>query len=280
MSWVSYEKFKTVCEAINTKMGKYLPLSGGTMTGALNVIEPTEDTHATTKKYVDDAIAGSGGGDYVAKTGDTMTGDLVVDNAKIDVKGVYSDQSYQTTDPNNVEIYNGYVRATYVGENGYPPTSPVGMFARVEYVDTRKRAIVVQNTLNSVGLTFIKNVADVQSSYQLTLAEETEAKYARLECTNQNRSAFLGSQIDFNYIGGVPSSLSINLQSSKSRLAVGNMYPADSSYFNYGRLAVADPTDTQDATNKKYVDTAIATKVNTADEMTQTELNTLLNLFA
>ena len=36
--------------------GDYLPLSGGTMTGALNVIEPTADSEAANKAYVDDAI--------------------------------------------------------------------------------------------------------------------------------------------------------------------------------------------------------------------------------
>lgn len=33
-----------------------LPLSGGTMTGHVNVLTPTEDTHAASKKYVDDKI--------------------------------------------------------------------------------------------------------------------------------------------------------------------------------------------------------------------------------
>lgn len=34
----------------------YLPLTGGTMTGTLNVQTPTEDANAATKKYVDDAV--------------------------------------------------------------------------------------------------------------------------------------------------------------------------------------------------------------------------------
>ena len=34
----------------------YLPLTGGSMTGALNVQTPTEDANAATKKYVDDAV--------------------------------------------------------------------------------------------------------------------------------------------------------------------------------------------------------------------------------
>lgn len=57
-------------------MGKYLPLSGGSMTGVLNVLTPTFSSHAVTKKYVDDIT-----GDvskYVPLSGGTMTGYLSV----------------------------------------------------------------------------------------------------------------------------------------------------------------------------------------------------------
>ena len=36
--------------------GRYLKLTGGTITGALSVKAPTADTNPATKKYVDDAI--------------------------------------------------------------------------------------------------------------------------------------------------------------------------------------------------------------------------------
>lgn len=41
---------------IEGDLAGYLPLTGGTMTGALNVQTPTEDSNAATKKYVDDAV--------------------------------------------------------------------------------------------------------------------------------------------------------------------------------------------------------------------------------
>lgn len=55
--------------------GKYLPLSGGTMTGQLNVLAPTLSSHAATKKYVDDNIIA---GRFVPLSGGTMTGYLSV----------------------------------------------------------------------------------------------------------------------------------------------------------------------------------------------------------
>lgn len=65
----------------------YLPLTGGTMSGALNVQTPTEDDNAATKAYVDSGIAnlenGSTALPYVKKTGDVMSGSLNMSNNKV-----------------------------------------------------------------------------------------------------------------------------------------------------------------------------------------------------
>jgi hypothetical protein len=61
----------------------YVQKAGDTMTGNLTLPEPTEDGHAATKKYVDDAldslvIPDPDLTDYVQKAGDTMTGNLTL----------------------------------------------------------------------------------------------------------------------------------------------------------------------------------------------------------
>lgn len=66
--------------------GTYLKLDGSNspMTGLLTLSgNPTANLHAATKQYVDTAISGVTGslGNYVAKTGDTMTGALTVTNS-------------------------------------------------------------------------------------------------------------------------------------------------------------------------------------------------------
>ena len=91
----------------------YLPLTGGTMTGALNVTTPTEDANAATKAYVDQAVQnatdpeledrvealetsqatqdteianlknGTTALPYVKKAGDSMTGVLNMSNNKV-----------------------------------------------------------------------------------------------------------------------------------------------------------------------------------------------------
>ena len=98
---------------IEGDLAGYLPLKGGTMTGALNVQTPTEDANAATKKYVDDAVQnatdpelagrvealetsqaqqdteianlknGSTALPYVKKAGDSMTGALNMSNNKV-----------------------------------------------------------------------------------------------------------------------------------------------------------------------------------------------------
>ena len=98
---------------IEGDLAGYLPLTGGTMTGALNVQTPTEDANAATKKYVDDAVQnatdpklagrvealetsqaqqnteianlknGTTALPYVKKAGDSMSGVLNMSNNKV-----------------------------------------------------------------------------------------------------------------------------------------------------------------------------------------------------
>lgn len=61
---------------IEAGQGTFLPLTGGTVTGPIYLpsATPTTDTQAVTKKYVDDSVAGAGGGDVTAAGNNTFTG--------------------------------------------------------------------------------------------------------------------------------------------------------------------------------------------------------------
>ena len=69
----------------------YLPLSGGTMTGAFsmgnnqihNLLNPTAAQDAATKQYVDTVAGGSGAGIFVPIAGGTMTGTLTLNAGTI-----------------------------------------------------------------------------------------------------------------------------------------------------------------------------------------------------
>lgn len=61
---------------IEAGQGEFLPLTGGTVTGPIYLpsTAPTTDTQAVTKKYVDDSVAGAGGGDVMAAGDNYFTG--------------------------------------------------------------------------------------------------------------------------------------------------------------------------------------------------------------
>lgn len=68
--------------AASSHTHSYLPLSGGTMTGAITLPgNPTSNLHAATKQYVDSQIAGSGSGDMLKSVYDTDN-DGIVDKAE------------------------------------------------------------------------------------------------------------------------------------------------------------------------------------------------------
>lgn len=107
------EGIQTEIDGVTGDLSGYLPLTGGTMTGALNVQTPTEDANAATKAYVDQAVQnatdpeltgrvdaletsqaqqdteianlknGTTALPYVKKAGDSMTGVLNMSNNKV-----------------------------------------------------------------------------------------------------------------------------------------------------------------------------------------------------
>ena len=138
----------------------YLPLTGGTMTGALNVQTPTEDANAATKKYVDDAVqnakdpelegrvealetsqatqdteianlkSGTTALPYIKDTGDTVTGTYDFTGADLTVKTPTADTSPATkayVDSKITNLENGSTALPYVKKAGDSMTGVLNM---------------------------------------------------------------------------------------------------------------------------------------------------------
>lgn len=80
-------KIKSDLEATDAKFANYLPLAGGTMTGAISGLPaPSGDTDAVNKAYVDSAVENietTISGEYLPISGGAMTGPIAMGNSKI-----------------------------------------------------------------------------------------------------------------------------------------------------------------------------------------------------
>lgn len=145
------EGIQTEIDGVTGDLSGYLPLTGGTMTGALNVQIPTENANAATKKYVDDAVQnatdpelagrvealetsqaqqdteianlknGTTALPYIKDTGDTVTGTYDFTGADLTVKAPTADASPATkayVDSKITNIENGSTALPYLKKTG------------------------------------------------------------------------------------------------------------------------------------------------------------------
>lgn len=151
---------QTEIDGVTGDLSGYLPLTGGTMTGALNVQTPTEDANAATKKYVDNAVQnatdpelegrvealetsqatqdteianlknGSTALPYIKDTGDTVTGTYNFTGADLTVKTPTAEASPATkayVDSKITNLENGSTALPYVKKAGDSMTGVLNM---------------------------------------------------------------------------------------------------------------------------------------------------------
>lgn len=154
------EGIQTEIDGVTGDLSGYLPLTGGTMTGALNVQTPTEAANAATKKYVDDAVQnatdpeltgrvealetsqaqqdaeianlknGTTALPYIKDTGDTVTGTYNFTGADLTVKAPTADASPATkayVDSKITNLENGSTALPYVKKTGDSMTGVLNM---------------------------------------------------------------------------------------------------------------------------------------------------------
>lgn len=142
---------------IEAGQGKFLPLTGGTVTGPIYLpsTAPTTDTQAVTKKYVDDSVAGAGGGDVTAAGDNNFTGTntfnkpiTVRDGALAGIGGTI----ILGTKPNSATT-QAKINSTTTGAMYYTATEGLGHFFNVGTAAVAK----IGGTATTATLDFLSN---------------------------------------------------------------------------------------------------------------------------
>jgi hypothetical protein len=220
-----------VDNAVATGGGSFLPLSGGTMTGAINMGSqsltalpaPSASTDATTKQYVDTSVSTSFSS-CLPLAGGTMTGQLSMGGFQKIVDVATPTNSADVATKQNVDT------AVATGGGSYLPLSG-GTMSGVINMGSQKITALATPT---------------------TATDATTKQY-----------------VDTAVATGGGSYLPLSGGTLTGALTVGNnsaLSVAGVSYLNGGALlggakitGLGAPSANTDATNKQYVDTAIAT---------------------
>ena len=240
---------------------KFLPLTGGALTGALTLSgDPTENAQAATKEYVDSKVASAGSGDFMASGVVPMTGNLNMNSHKIIA---VSDPTESNDGANKqyvdtaVDELGSSLNNLYLSTNGgvmkgdidmdkseiincdkYWLTDPpdgenVGYLIKIltESGEPCPAILVASGTFPSMGF----------GSTPLIVGTPTYAKHAATKQYVDSKIASAGGG-DFMASGAVPMTGDLNMD-------------------NHKIIAVSDPTEATDGANKHYVDSAVTSGI-------------------
>lgn len=249
---------------VNSSLSNYLPLSGGTLTGALTLDgNPSQDNHAANKAYVDSQISGLSSV-YVPLSGGTLTGPLVLNGNptqgnqaanKQYVDDVLSDAVGGITGF-EVDSNNGSGYADYEALTSAHPTGEVGTFYLVVNPDSSAPNAFDEYFWTGTAYEKAGAFGDVDTSDLAT--KEELAGYLPLTGGTLTGKLTLGKfpadsmeaaakgYVD-QQIANAPF-VSTNGDSMTGNLAMGN----------HKVTGLGTPTANTDAATKQYVDNALA----------------------
>ena len=254
---------------INSSLNNYLPLSGGTLTGALTLNgNPSQDNQAANKAYVDSQISGLSSV-YLSLSGGTLTGPLVLSGNPTQSNQAANKQYVDDTLADavggitgfEIDSNNGSGYANYEALTSAHPTGEVGTFYLVVNPDSSAPNAFDEYFWTGTAYEKAGAFGDVDTSGLAT--KQDLAGYLPLT----GGTLTLG---DYEMVfGAVPSASSIE---SGSYIRSNGMYMQ---FRNNGTIwfsalldsapvtlsNVRDPVDYNDAATKGYVDNSVSTAV-------------------
>lgn len=261
---------------VNSSLNNYLPLSGGTLTGALTLSgNPSQGNHAANKAYVDSQISGLSSV-YVPLSGGTLTGPLVLSGNPTQSNQAANKQYVDDTLADavggitgfEVDSNNGSGYADYEALTSAHPTGKVGTFYLVVNPDSSAPNAFDEYFWTGTGYEKAGGFGDVDTSDLATKAEL--AGYLPLSGGSLTGELNLPRNIKLNFINGTSSiQYTSNWLEIKTYVQGESIVLTGTDYdyqFNSIGLnlnskkitGLATPTANSDAATKQYVDNAVA----------------------
>lgn len=261
---------------VNSSLNNYLPLSGGTLTGALTLSgNPSQDNHAANKAYVDSQISGLSSV-YVPLSGGTLTGPLVLSGNPTQSNQAANKQYVDDTLADavggitgfEVDSNNGSGYANYEALTSAHPIGEVGTFYLVVNPDSSAPNAFDEYFWTGTAYEKAGGFGDVDTSDLATKAEL--AGYLPLSGGTLTGDLTLPRNIKLNFINGTSSiQYTSNWLEIKTYIQGESIILTGTDYvyqFNSSGLdlnskkitGLVTPTTDSDAATKQYVDNAVA----------------------
>lgn len=273
--------FQTLESELATSLSGYLPLKGGTMSGQINmnsnkligIADPTADTDAANKSYVDSKLTGLGGS-YLPLSGGTLTGQLHMSSNRI--------TNVATPTEENDAATKAYVDSQFAG-SGTGDFLSSGIVPMTGNLQMGSHKIVNLATPTEASDAANKTYVDTQISEVTSNADSTYAPISHthnyLPLTGGELSGNLTIErpyhIDFgnatvgdftNSSHGLYINCSTNSYSTKFQIDVGPSDSSKSLSLNVSEMTmgsrrireVIDPATAQDVATKNYVDSQVS----------------------
>lgn len=209
----------------------YLPLTGGTMTGALNVQTPTEDANAATKAYVDQAVQNA-------------------KDPELEVRVEALETSQETQDTEIANLKSGTTALPYIKDTGDTVTGT--------YDFTGADLTVKAPTADASPAT----KAYVDSAVQNAKDPELEGRVEALETSQGTQD---GKITALETAQAEQESRLDNLENGSTALPyLKKTGDTGTGTFNFtgATLQIAEPTQNNNPASKQYVDQAVAAATN------------------